>query len=32
MCALNLQYVVRYIKVGFLSKENTETLCGIEIL
>ena len=25
--ALNLQDVVRNIKVGFFSKENTETLC-----
>ena len=27
MRALNLQDVVKNIKVGFFSKENTETLC-----
>ena len=33
MRALNLQDVVRNIKVGFFSKENTEAPCmaGIEI-
>ena len=31
MRALNFQDVVRNIKVGFFSKENTEALYGIEI-